>query len=176
MENPLSQEWFWGMMQFIAVTVSLVAIYWQIRLQRATHIISAMTIFDNKWQSEQFLRARYKYCDNYVPDRKDDDPLADLLCPFFEDLGTYVRRKALPIDVVFEYFSYAICNYWYMSKRSIDDIRAKNNPSFYTEFEYLHSAIKRHAESRGISLDPVDGDGEKFRKFEMQRATLLLNT
>lgn len=54
-------EWFWSMLQFVAVTITFILIYIQVRTQSATHLVSAVTIINTRWNSEPMLRARYKY-------------------------------------------------------------------------------------------------------------------
>lgn len=123
--------------------------------------------------TDLLLNARYAYCGGYAADRQEEDPLSDLICPFFEDIGTYVRRGALPADVVYESFSYSIMHYWKMSEPFIRRIRSDNRSDFYTEFEYLNNIMTEIASEKKVPSDIKSSGIANFQKFEMERILLF---
>jgi hypothetical protein len=51
-------EWFWSMAQFIVVVATLLAIYLQVRGQRAASLYEQSAAWEREWNDEQFMVSR----------------------------------------------------------------------------------------------------------------------
>ena len=51
-------EWFWSMLQFVVVVVTLVGIYYQLRLARSANAFAQLDTLMGEWQSERMARKR----------------------------------------------------------------------------------------------------------------------
>ena len=55
-------SWFWGMSQFIVITISL--ILRQLRIQADAHLVNSLTTLEYRWKSQLILKARRITCGN----------------------------------------------------------------------------------------------------------------
>lgn len=51
-------EWFWSMLQFVVVVVTLVGIYYQLRLAGSANAFAQLDTLMGEWQSERMARKR----------------------------------------------------------------------------------------------------------------------
>ena len=55
-------NWFWGMSQFIVITISLILILRQLRIQADAHLVNSLTTLEYRWKSQLMLKARRITC------------------------------------------------------------------------------------------------------------------
>jgi hypothetical protein len=51
-------EWFWTMLQFLALVITFFAIYRQLRVQRSANVFEQMTALDREYDEERLKRER----------------------------------------------------------------------------------------------------------------------
>ena len=79
-------EWFWSMLQFVVVVVTLVGIYFQLRLAGSANAFAQLDTLMGEWQSERMARKRLS-----------------LLT---------AMRDGVPLDALPNHAATAIGNYW----------------------------------------------------------------
>jgi hypothetical protein len=57
-------EWFWSALQFVVVTITLILIYVQLRVQTSSHVVLALSALNDRWNSKAMLLARLNACTN----------------------------------------------------------------------------------------------------------------
>lgn len=138
-------SWFWDMSQFFVITISLILIIRQLRLQRDAHLVNSLATLDARWKSQLMLKARKKTCEQYSPDSKTVNQYAAQILYFFEELGMYMEKNIMTIDVIWEIYSYDIEHYWPITKNGILSLRKKSNDSsYYSNFEKLYNSIQKY--------------------------------
>ena len=137
-------EWFWGFMQFVAVTTTLFLIYRQIRLQNASHVVAALTAINERWNSENMMATRNRVCQRWVSNDIGFDVYSQLLAEFFEEMGLYVKLRMISRDVVWEIHSWSIECYWAIFESGIKALRAdRKDLTAYSSFEILITEMKK---------------------------------
>jgi hypothetical protein len=139
-------EWFWSMLQFVVVAVSLVGLYRQVRLQTAKDEIQQAEALASEWNSERMHRSRLDVLE-YVEkhERWADIPVqpAGVVGDFWERLGYLVRKGHIDRDLVNEYLGTSIRLWWALlgplargSRETLDD------PAIYEHFDWLAGAME----------------------------------
>src|SRR3990172_10856986 len=101
-----NSEWFWAMLQFFAVAVSLWFIYRQIRLQAQANMLQALEALADKWNGEFLLQCRHEACSKYPRENLKIGNADSAVLGFFEDLGLYYKKGVFDIETVWERYSY----------------------------------------------------------------------
>lgn len=147
-----NSEWFWAMLQFLAVAVSLWFIYWQIRLQAQANMLQALEALADKWNSEFLLECRHEACPDHPKSSLKIGNAEGTVLGFFEDLGLYYKRGVFDIEIVWERYSYFIEHYWSMYQPSITEFRADSkDASWFSSFEELFRAVDRFSKKKGAT-------------------------
>lgn len=144
-------QWFWGMVQFFAVAISLTLIYRQIKLHRQGNLLQAIAGIDQKWGSEKFINYRVMICERYDLDSLKIDKVESEVLGFFEDLGIYLKRGVFDKNLLWDKYSYFIEYYWIMYEKHILEFRAQDDDStWFDQFEYLNSQMKKFSEKKNV--------------------------
>lgn len=132
-------EWFWGFVQCVVVAVTLFLIYLQFKTQTASHVVQSVLAIDERWNSEYLQSIRHEVCSEWKGDNKKFDGACEVIAEFMEDLGTFLKIKAIPADVMWEVQSWNIENYWMMFQPGIVELRGelKEPKTLYSGFETL---------------------------------------
>lgn len=147
-------EWFWAMLQFAVVTVTLVVIYVQIRLQSASHVVHALNAIHARWNEDAMLRARHAHCSAWLSGDREIDPVADYLCEFIEELGSYLKIGAIPAEILWDAHSWYIENYYFLLHDSLVARRESfNDRTLYQDFERLFEVMRAINVRRGAPSD-----------------------
>jgi hypothetical protein len=165
--------WFWQALQAIAVTVSLLMIWRQLRLQRYKNMLDVLTYLDQTWSEERLVFARLIVCRAYTEKKglHDINFRQEPLYSFFENIGLLVRKRVLDPDVIWESYSQPIEYYWCMLETSVHNFRAAGHDNtWYTGFEYLYHkcakiSLKNSAENPRKSDDVL----QKYASTELKR-------
>ncbi|MBA3687727.1 MAG: hypothetical protein H0W81_02650 [Chloroflexi bacterium] len=62
-------EWFWAMAQFVVVTITLLAIYRQVRAEGSANALQQVDSFKAHWESDQMRRIRLQIALHLVRER-----------------------------------------------------------------------------------------------------------
>lgn len=167
-----SGEWFWVMCQFVALALSLFWLSSQVKYMRFANALQALAALEERWKSPLMLECRAMASGkNGSSSREIERPEGEVLY-FFETLGLYLRRKVFDRELIWEKYSYFIGPYWQMFSPHIKDMRSsRNDLSFYDQFEYLNSEMKKCADRRKITNYEVGTvqDIQRFADGEIAR-------
>lgn len=108
-------EWFWSMLQFVIVVITLYAIYRQVRLQASSSAIEQVAALERDWSSEAMTRSRLAVLHSLRDgvDPKDVPGQAGgVIGNFWERIGYLVAAGHIDSGLVWEYFSNSIGTWW----------------------------------------------------------------
>lgn len=162
-------EWFWTMCQFFAVTITLLLILRQIRLQNDSHLVNSFALLEDRWNSLMMLQARRLACDRFRPGITSIEQPVSHIGYFFEEIGVYCKRGILDKDIVWEIYSYHIEHYWIMAKNGILSFRRDvRDDTFYKNFEYLYHEMCRIGQIKGApNYEKTSEDIAGFIAYEL---------
>ncbi|HEX8131732.1 MAG TPA: hypothetical protein VF527_21735 [Pyrinomonadaceae bacterium] len=171
----VGSEWFWSMAQFLAVSLTLFFIYRQIKLQGYGNMLSSLNALQERWRAETLRNARRLVCESYQQKTNEINEPELLVAGFFEELGLYLKKKALETDLVWELYSFWIENYWRMLEPSILATRSKaTDDSWFSNFQYLYEQMAVYSKQKGISMPAdVEADIKTFIDVELQRIEFI---
>jgi hypothetical protein len=151
-------EWFWTALSGVALTVTFLAIYRQLRLQRSASAIEHLAALKREWDSEAMARSVLDVlcairggCDEtHLPGAAHD--IAD----FWQRVGYMVRAKDVDRRLVHQYLSDEIQAWWVWLASTVRSWREAEGLSFlFGHFEWLAglmAAMDRGA-GRTMALD-----------------------
>jgi hypothetical protein len=158
-------EWFWGMMQALALAITFTAIYRQLRAQRAANVFTQTDALTREWLSERYSRARLAIL---VALRKGDDPVllplaeAHMVANFWENLGYLTRFGNIDPNIVAESFSYHCQDSWTQLAPFVRAARSSSGaPRAWDHFEWLARLMARH--------DPIEDLGDAGQAAMLDR-------
>lgn len=148
-------EWFWALMQFVVVTITLALIYGELRISSAAHILGSLTSVNERWTSPGVVAQREGICAAFLR----GEPVLTLgnqvVFTFFEELGLYVERGWVPREVVWDTYSFYVENYWDMCSQEILHRRKESNDSsIFEHFDRLATAMRCINRKRKIPFTP----------------------
>lgn len=134
-------EWFWAFAQFVVVVVSLVGIYYQLRLARSANAFEQLSRLQEQWESERMLRHRLA---TYLAlrdggSRSNVPPnAAYFIADFWESLGALTRAGHVDPRLVKETYGLTCRSWWWILGPLIDAERvASGDPTVYAHFEWV---------------------------------------
>jgi hypothetical protein len=108
-------EWFWSMAQFVVVTVTLVGIYFQLRIARDANAFEQIDRIASEFESELMARYRVEILvalrDGTKPEDVPDGA-AGYLANFWEKVAGLVRAGHVNRRIVYEQLG-GPCRYWW---------------------------------------------------------------
>ena len=125
-------------MQFVVITVTLILIYIQVRVQTASHVVQALTTIHNRCDAEPMLRARHKVCQQWRDGKHDFDGVAEYVAEFMEEPGIYLRIRAVSAREMGEAQSWYIEHYYWMFKPGIEQVRQRHSVTWLPFPDWLH--------------------------------------
>lgn len=190
-------EWFWAFWQFIAVVLTLVLIWKQVKqqteshksiekqvklqtkeveIQTASHVVQTVCTIQERWCSETMQRVRLEVCTEWENGKRDFDGACEYIACFFEELGTFVKIKAIPIETMWDMQSWNIEYYWGMFKTGILKIRKNYKEPVYSDFEGLFRVMREISDAKGApSVDEASLDEFVKREIRATKACLEIN-
>jgi hypothetical protein len=159
-------EWFWSMLQFVIVAITLVAIYRQLKLQASASAIEQAETLMREWHSELLSRARLALL---VALRDGEDPFKTVpsavadIANFWERVGYLVRDGHIDARLVEEYLGNSVLNFWADLAPPIKNFREHDrDEGIYEHFEWLAGRI---AEMEGNTRSTAIPDVGRARDF-----------
>jgi len=133
-------EWLWTAVSGLIAAITLIAIYRQVRLQRATGAIEQMESINSEFASERMSRARLATLlairDGVPPGSL--PPAASDIANFWERVGYLVRAGHVDRSLVNQYFDASIRTWWGWLQPSTEFERVRDSdPAIYEHFEWL---------------------------------------
>jgi hypothetical protein len=137
-------EWFWAFGQFVVVAITLYLIQRQVRLQTKqteieakSHVVEAVCTIQERWNSEIMQRVRNEVCNQWKRGSREFDGACEHIANFFEELGTFVKIKAIPEDTTWDVQSWNVEYYWNIFQKGILKEREECKEDVFCEFEQL---------------------------------------
>jgi hypothetical protein len=145
-------EWFWSMLQFVVVAITLAGIYVQLRQARAANAFAQANAMAEQWNDEWMVRRRLAIATIL----RDDGPDADLsahvaaIGNFWENVAALVRAGHVEIAVAREHLGSACRVFWSILEPEVRAMRAMAGSDIYEHFQWLANEILRHDRAHGI--------------------------
>jgi hypothetical protein len=145
-------EWFWAMLTMIALTVTFLAIYRQLRAQRAAVAFEQLQGLVEEWHSD---RMRYE-CHRLVVGLRRGDDAAKLehftrITVFFDKLSLLHHQGYLDTEVLFVTFGEDGVRWWTVTADLVEQLRvAYEHPGELAGFERLAVQMRSMMAKRGV--------------------------
>ena len=158
-------EWFWSMLQFVVVAVTLVGIYYQLRSSQSANAFTQLGGLVDEWHGERMIRKRLAVSialrDGADPANLPDAP-AEAVANYWEKVGSLSRAGHVAPSLVAEGLS-GVERWWGILAPWVQRVRTDDgNPSFYEHFEWLAGVL--------VGLHPeMAFDRESFDRTLEQR-------
>src|SRR6266516_4110932 len=115
-------EWFWAMTQFVVVSITLLAIYRQIRVQGSANALQQLDSFNDHWESDRMLRTRLELA---LRLRRGDGfdalyPFLGTFVLFFEDLAALRAKGHVQTKYVWDSWGRTIQFWWALLAPAIE--------------------------------------------------------
>jgi len=135
-------EWFWIMLQFVVVAVTLLGIYFQLRLQRAANAFEQLNRIGEQWESEQMFRARLEVARALVAGRETPQGAMSLILDHWDNVGSLVRERHVDQRLVSQTYGGAATLWWRALSDATGRIRQERmDPTLLANFEWLAKRI-----------------------------------
>lgn len=139
-------EWFWTMLQFVALAITFYAIYRQLRAQRSASVFEQMAAWHREFDEVRFARLKLVLLlELEGRDVADGLPRsADAIAGWFERLGYLVAHGHLRAADVWNDLRWSIGWWWSVMGPFIERSRAiEEFPLLYEWFERLEADMRR---------------------------------
>ena len=151
-------EWFWTMLTMIALTVTFLAIYRQLRAQRAAVAFEQLQTLTREWQSELM---RYKNYRLAVGLRRGEGgkQLEQFLAiaDFFEKLSLLHHQGYLDTEVLYATFGEDVVRWWTVTEGIIGELRVVyDHAGELAGFERLAILMREMMAKRGVPAFATD--------------------
>lgn len=144
-------EWFWSMLQFVVVAITLVGIYVQLRQARAANAFAQATAMRQEWDGERLERRRLAIF-IALRDGGPDTDLSDLAIPignFWDGIGGLVRAGHVELAVASEILGSPVRLWWSLLEPAVRTSRAEFGSGIYGQFEWFAAATDRLLGAQG---------------------------
>ncbi|MDL2335598.1 MAG: hypothetical protein QFC55_06175 [Chloroflexota bacterium] len=153
-------EWFWVMAQFIALAVTGLAIFRQLRTQRSASVYEQETEMWQEFESPTMIRSKLAL----MLALKGRDPSAGLpvdtdeVADFFQRIGYLSAQGHFDPETLWSDGSWQVVEfYWGLLEPYIKADRAgSSDPTFYRWFEWLDAQMRRLGTKHGEAHPPFD--------------------
>jgi hypothetical protein len=138
-------EWFWSMLQFVVVAVTLIAIYVQLRQDRAANAFSQASSLRQDWHGEILARRMLEH----LLALRDDAPGAELLIlaepigNFWEHVAALVRARHLSLPLVYDQLGSQCQTTWNILEPQVRDMQATDGAGVWDNFAWLAAQCAR---------------------------------
>lgn len=167
-------EWLWVFVQAVALTITFIAIYRQLRAARSTSEFQQVREIEAEFYSPRLTRARLALYEG-LRGRKPEDGLpdgaVDVLC-WYDNLGYLVEAGNLSASWFHASWGESIQNEWWLLEPYLrHDREAGDDPGYGRSFERLAERMRRLDQRMGQR--PVRHD-ESERPAWIERYRRLL--
>lgn len=182
-------EWFWSMLQFVIVAITLFAIYRQVRVQASTAAIEQMDAIVKEWRSESSTRHTLDIATalrDGVPPEKVPYGAASTIGDFWEGIGYLVRAGHIDHKLLHEALGSGPRWWWAVLARWAHGVRVETGqPGALEHFEWLAglmSEMDRKAGATTVYDEPyiastldkrIQNDKDRLRIAEEVRAVIV---
>jgi hypothetical protein len=158
-------EWFWSALSGIVLSITVIALYRQFRLQAHETAIDQLTAFEAEWSSERLNRYKIDVL-RELRDGKDPASLSwgptHSVFNFWERIGSLARGGHLDVEALAS-VNLGVCQQWWGSLRPwVIARRTEIGPTFGESWEWLAAAVTKVNDRTGtMGMDSL-GDLDAF--------------
>jgi len=167
---------FWVAVGAIGAVIALVLSFMQLRASRIIAAADFLIRLEANFNAQNMLIQR-KQILQILKQSPNDFRRMDMcrdVFDFFEEVGLLLRKKVLPIDLVWSDYCAWTLYYWTAFNSYIKWARdSDDDPTLYCEFEYLYEKMKKYEKrrvKRAVTITP-----EKLAGFINEEIDLLSN-
>jgi hypothetical protein len=139
------------MLQFLVVAVTLIAIYVQLRQERAANAFSQASSLRQEWHDEIMTRRKLAHLLALRDDAPDADVLnlAEPIGNFWEHVGGLVRAGHVSLPLVYEYLGSPCQTTWNILQPQVRHFQATDGARVWENFAWLATQCARLRKSSG---------------------------
>lgn len=154
-------EWFWSMAQFIIVAVTLLGIYYQLRLARSANAFDVVNRLAEDWDSEYTTRQTldiYRALQDSAIAADIPEGAATFLINYWERAAGLVRTGHLDRSLVYDYMG-SRCRWWWAAlSPNLHRARVEaEDPTIGEHFEWLAGQMAQMDKDAKVGV-PYDDD------------------
>lgn len=131
-------QWFWTMAQFLALSITFIFIYVQIRAQAASTTFHQMDALNQEWDSDRMLRQRlalYEYIAKEGLGGEGSHMLVGV-ANFCENISALAQRGHIRRHIVYDWWGSVLLNHWLLCGTYIQLLRKKaGSRAIYSQWE-----------------------------------------
>jgi len=130
-------EWFWAALQFVALTITFIAIYRQLRIARSARAVEQVREYTARYESERMHRHRLAI---FVALRNGMEipPFAGgYVGDYFDGLATLSRKGHLDTQLLWYAHSHSAQAWWTILDPFIKGVRAEFGAKTYADWAWL---------------------------------------
>lgn len=147
----------WTAIQSIAVIITLLLIYAQIRKQSHSNVVQTLNLLSDKWDKKGLLVARARVTRAWSEDTYAFDGDACEIASYFEQLGTYVGQGLVGANICWEIFSYQIEGYYSLFEEGIKRRQIDlKDPSAFQRFTWLYGRMTALSRKRNVPFSKMN--------------------
>ncbi|HEX5828482.1 MAG TPA: hypothetical protein VFY23_13235 [Candidatus Limnocylindrales bacterium] len=171
-------EWFWAMLQFVMVAVTLLGIYHQLRLMRSANAFEHMRALEAEWQSPGLQRARLLVLEavkNGESVGGSSGHACWVLTNYWEAAALLVHERHVDERLVFENEGLACAVWWQLLEPWISEERADTGQAQVCErFEQMAARFRaRFAALGSPAIDAAFVARQLDRQLERARQSVI---
>jgi hypothetical protein len=147
-------EWLWTAVSGIVLAVTFLAIYRQLRMQRAANGFAQMQELQDRWYTERMRQMKLRLA---LALKRGDDPdlrvLVGVVGAFFDQLGYLHRRGYVAADTLANTSDSLLVDalrWWTLLELTVKQWQAEYGASEMAEFEHLASEGRRWMAQHGV--------------------------
>lgn len=181
-------EWFWTMVSGVVLTITFIAIYRQLRLQRDAAAIEQVREISREWTQERMARAKLEVLSLI---RDGADPAMTLSAggdvgDFWEGLAYLARARSIDRRLIYNALGPAVRIWWGLLAPSAEHARQQaNDRGIWIDFEWLAGVFAGYDEKASEPAtyddayltqrlpDLIDGNVTAVRRFDELRAVIV---
>lgn len=142
-------EWFWSMLQLVVVAVTLVGIYFQLRLQRAANAFEQISRVAAEGESEHMLRAKLQIAQAIAAGDTPPEGAISVIGNYWETVASLVRAGHVPGHDLYESVGGGAPFWWAALADATHEMRRRRDDSaLFSSFEWLARTFGAYAEKK----------------------------
>jgi hypothetical protein len=128
--------------------VGVFCAFGQLRVSKKAAIFEVMKELDNEFYSDKFSELRKRTVKLNFTDPVESVECEDLL-DFFEKIGSLEKEGLIPLEWIYDYWSYWILHYWVLCEKQVYKRRKETGDgTYYDNLENLFSKLAKLASQK----------------------------
>jgi hypothetical protein len=147
-------EWLWSAAQFVVVAITLVGIYYQLRLQRAANAFEQIHRIAAEWNSERLVRAKLRVL-RAAAFGAHDASAVGIVADFWEEVASLVRAGHVDLSIAYENMGQPLRFWWVLMEDETRRLRDMQGAMAWVHFERMYAVFERRSvgDERRLVID-----------------------